>query len=221
MNALDQESGREKPDPRMWERPEMQAAVNVRDFAKVFRLLQRVGLSQQRIAALTGQSQPEVSAIVHGRRLMAYDVLLRVAEGLGIPRGLAGLSSCRCVEPRADHGAAAATPVERPGATSEHGAGGVGELAVRTATGLLRVRLRSVEPSPDGAVRRYLEEGRTMAVIGLVDLAHSRLPGIDSDGAWPMAVLVEIPSVAQITGKDLTPTPLMLVAAGGERRESA
>jgi transcriptional regulator with XRE-family HTH domain len=230
VNALDQGFGPEKPDPKMWERPEMQAAVTARDFTKVFRLLQRVGLSQQRIAALTGQSQPEVSAIVHGRKVMAYDVLLRVADGLGVPRGLAGLSSCGCGEPRADQGAVAVTPVEDPaaaeagrlgGAASEHGADGVGELAVLTAAGFTRVGLRSVEPSPEGAVRRYLEEGRTMAVIGLVDLARSRLPGIGGGGAWPAAVLVEFPSVAEITGKEPASAPLILVAGGGERRESA
>ena len=41
---------------------------------------------------MTGQSQPEVSAIMHGRRVMAYDVLVRIADGLGIPRGLMGLA---------------------------------------------------------------------------------------------------------------------------------
>ena len=109
VNALGQGSGQDRPDPNMWERPEMQAAVTVRDFTKVYRLLQRVGLSQARIAGLTGQSQPEVSAIIHGRKVMAYDVLLRMVEGLGIPRGLAGLSFCRCAGP-------AAAPVEPPAA---------------------------------------------------------------------------------------------------------
>ena len=77
----------------------MRAAVTVRDFTRVYRLLQKIGFSQQKIAALTGQSQPEVSAIIHGRKVMAYDVLLRLVEGLGIPRGLAGLSFCRCAGP--------------------------------------------------------------------------------------------------------------------------
>jgi len=39
----------------------MRAVVAVRDFTRVYRLLQKVGFSQQKIAALTGQSQPEVS----------------------------------------------------------------------------------------------------------------------------------------------------------------
>src|SRR6266511_2778958 len=143
VNALEHLA--KKPDVATWQRPEMHAALADRDVTKVFQLLQRVGYSQQRIAALTGQSQPEVSAIIHGRKVMAYDVLLRVADGLGVPRGLAGLSSCGCGEPRADQGAVAGSPVEDPaaaeagrlgGAASEHGADGVGELAVMTAAGL-------------------------------------------------------------------------------------
>lgn len=70
----------------------MKVALGARDVTRVYRLLQKVGFSQQRIAALTGQSQPEVSAIIHGRRVMAYDVLARIAEGLGIPRGSMGLA---------------------------------------------------------------------------------------------------------------------------------
>jgi hypothetical protein len=41
---------------------------------------------------MAGQSQPEVSAIIHGRRIMAYEVLSRIADGLDIPRGYLGLA---------------------------------------------------------------------------------------------------------------------------------
>ena len=67
VNALYQGPLYERPDPTTWHRPEMLAAVTNRDITNVFRLLQKIGMSQQRIAALTGQSQPEVSAILHGR----------------------------------------------------------------------------------------------------------------------------------------------------------
>ncbi len=70
----------------------MRVALGARDVTRVYRLLHRAGYSQQHIAALTGQSQPEVSAVIHGRRVMAYDVLSRVADGLGIPRGYMGLA---------------------------------------------------------------------------------------------------------------------------------
>jgi transcriptional regulator with XRE-family HTH domain len=78
----------------------MAAALSTRDWTTVYRLLQRIGYSQQRIAALTTQSQPEVSAIMNGRRVMAYDVMYRIASGLGIPLHLVGMSSCP-VEPAA------------------------------------------------------------------------------------------------------------------------
>ncbi|MBI1758451.1 MAG: helix-turn-helix transcriptional regulator [Actinobacteria bacterium] len=90
MNAIGFQ--REHVEPAEWDRPEMRAALAARDITKVYRLLQRIGFSQQRIAALTGQSQPEVSAIIHGRKVMAYDVLARIADGLGVPRGYMGLA---------------------------------------------------------------------------------------------------------------------------------
>ncbi|MBF8186305.1 helix-turn-helix transcriptional regulator [Nonomuraea sp. K274] len=70
----------------------MRQALAVRDIAAIFRLLARRGLSQRVIAARTGQAQSEVCAIVaSGRQVMAYDVLSRIADGLGIPRGYMGL----------------------------------------------------------------------------------------------------------------------------------
>jgi transcriptional regulator with XRE-family HTH domain len=63
------------------------------DIAGVYRLLQRHGVSQRVIAARTGQSQSEASEIVAGRRrVLAYDLFVRIAEGFGIPRGWLGLA---------------------------------------------------------------------------------------------------------------------------------
>ncbi|MDH2429600.1 helix-turn-helix transcriptional regulator [Sphaerisporangium sp. TRM90804] len=76
----------------VWERPQMRRALAERDIATVYLLLQRVGISQRRIAALTGQSQSEISEILNGRQVMAYDVLVRIADGLGVPRGYMGLA---------------------------------------------------------------------------------------------------------------------------------
>lgn len=50
------------------------------------------GLAQRQIAALTGQTQSEVSEILKGRQVIAYDVLVRLADGLGIPPERMGLS---------------------------------------------------------------------------------------------------------------------------------
>jgi hypothetical protein len=225
VNALEQGRVRVQPDPATWRRPEMVAALAARDVSAVFRLLRRVGMSQQRIAALTGQSQPEVSAIMHGRKVMSYSVLLRVADGLGIPRGLAGLASCSCQDTPAGHHTARTVAAEHDGGDAGGGVGAagsdggvVGELAVQTVTGLERVAVGSVQPLPDTAMRRYLEEGRTIAVVGLVDLARSRLPGLDAAGCGGLGILAEAPSIAQITGEDRTPPPVVLLAgatAGG------
>jgi hypothetical protein len=82
------------PRPETWDRADMPAALHRRDWTRVFRLLQKVGHSQQVIARYTEQSQPEVSAIIHGRRVMAYDVQKRMALGLGIPLCRIGLGTC-------------------------------------------------------------------------------------------------------------------------------
>lgn len=88
---------RRLPDPAVWEEPAMRAALAVHDIGEVYRALQRLGFSQQHIAALTGQSQPQVSSILKGRQVISYRVLSRIADGLGIPRGYLGLSWCACL----------------------------------------------------------------------------------------------------------------------------
>src|SRR5256714_8173570 len=78
--------------PEEWEKPEMRSALAAREVSTVYRLLRRTGVSQRQIAAMTGQSQSEVSEILKGRQVMAYDVLCRIADGLGVPRGYLGLA---------------------------------------------------------------------------------------------------------------------------------
>ncbi len=73
-------------DPALFEREDLRAALAGHDIGAVYRALKDVGVSQRRIAALTGQSQSEVSEIVHGRAVHDYRVLVRIAEGLGVPR---------------------------------------------------------------------------------------------------------------------------------------
>jgi transcriptional regulator with XRE-family HTH domain/tetratricopeptide (TPR) repeat protein len=90
MNVTGQYDSR--PSPERWNDPEMKRALADRDIASVYRQLRRIGISQRHIAALTGQSQSEVSEILKGRQVMAYDVLVRISDGLGIPRGYMGLA---------------------------------------------------------------------------------------------------------------------------------
>ncbi|GAB1640599.1 helix-turn-helix transcriptional regulator [Krasilnikovia sp. MM14-A1259] len=70
----------------------MRSALSIRDLAAVYRRLGQQGFSQRRIAHLTGQSPSEVYEIIKGRRVMAYDLLIRIADGLGVPRGYMGLA---------------------------------------------------------------------------------------------------------------------------------
>jgi tetratricopeptide (TPR) repeat protein len=78
--------------PALWERHDMREALASRDIAAVYRRLQACGVSQRRIAARTGQSAAEVYEILNGRQVMAYDVLVRIADWLGVPRGYLGLA---------------------------------------------------------------------------------------------------------------------------------
>lgn len=78
--------------PDVWNGPDMRDALARRDISDIYKLLRKNGVSQRQIAAATGQSQSEVSEILKGRQVMAYDVLARIADGLGIPRGYMGLA---------------------------------------------------------------------------------------------------------------------------------
>ncbi len=81
-------------DPEWLEDPRLRASLAVQDVQALFRWLQARGWSQVQIGAATGQSQPEVSAILKGRRVTAHALLLRIAQGLGIPAGYLRLGSC-------------------------------------------------------------------------------------------------------------------------------
>jgi helix-turn-helix protein len=76
----------------LWHEPPMIRALAERDMAAVFGLLQEYGLSQRSIAARTGQSQSEISEVISGRRIVSYDVLVRIADGLAVCRGYLGLA---------------------------------------------------------------------------------------------------------------------------------
>jgi hypothetical protein len=95
------------PDPQIWNYPLMRAALRRHDFTTVYRLLVlEFGYSQNRIGRFTDQSQPEVSAIIHGRRVISYSVIARITDGLGIPRAHVGISWCTCTTPATGQGSA-------------------------------------------------------------------------------------------------------------------
>lgn len=70
----------------------MRTALAIHDLRTVYERLRRIGVSQRQIARFTGQSASEVYEILKGRRVMAHDVLVRIADGLGVPRGYLGVA---------------------------------------------------------------------------------------------------------------------------------
>jgi transcriptional regulator with XRE-family HTH domain len=77
----------------LWVGEKPRIALATHRIGDVFGLLQRWGLSQRRIAARSGLHVSEVTEILAGRRVHSYEVLVRIADGLDIPRGLMGLAS--------------------------------------------------------------------------------------------------------------------------------
>jgi transcriptional regulator with XRE-family HTH domain len=79
-------------DPAFLESDDLRAALAARDISTLYRLLQRLGVTQREIAQLTDQSQSEVFEILKGRKVRDVWVLERITDGLGIPRARMGLS---------------------------------------------------------------------------------------------------------------------------------
>ena len=77
----------------VWAKDEMRQACARRDVASVYRILNAAGVSQRRLAAVTGQAQSDISEIMRRGRIVSHvDVLERIADGLGTPRGWWGLA---------------------------------------------------------------------------------------------------------------------------------
>ena len=70
---------------------DVRSVLAERDIAGLYAALQRAGVSQRKIAALTGQTQSEVSEILAGRTFKSISVLERIVDGLRIPRSTIGL----------------------------------------------------------------------------------------------------------------------------------
>jgi transcriptional regulator with XRE-family HTH domain len=73
--------------PPWYLRPEARKALAARDIPAVYRMLYQGGVAQREIARRTGQSQSEVSEIIHGdRQVRDVTVLERIVDGLSVPR---------------------------------------------------------------------------------------------------------------------------------------
>jgi|GEM_PF-5127132 len=72
--------------------PDLLDILRTQDIGRLFASLQRCGIPQRRIADWTGQLQSEISEAIGGKKRHQYAILTRIADGLGIPRGLMGLA---------------------------------------------------------------------------------------------------------------------------------
>ncbi|GAB2994203.1 helix-turn-helix domain-containing protein [Saccharothrix stipae] len=169
-------SGGDRPiNPVVWHDRDIRAALAQRNIGRVYQLLRRFGVSQRQIAACTGQGQSEVSAIVNGRQVQAYDVLERIADGLGVPRGYMGLAYSDDAVARAlssgSHGA-------EDGFMQRRGfLGLVSKLVVGSALTPVELDFLDVTPSttpvPGHVGAIDVEQVRTVtATLRALDLAH-------------------------------------------------
>jgi transcriptional regulator with XRE-family HTH domain len=92
-NLIGKLAGNTPPvDPGLLARPEVRTALANHDIGTLFRVLNTHGWSQRGIAGATKMHQSEVSEIIHkGRHVTTHQVLVRIADGLGIPRELMNL----------------------------------------------------------------------------------------------------------------------------------
>ncbi|MGH3430940.1 MAG: helix-turn-helix domain-containing protein [Mycobacteriales bacterium] len=72
--------------PALLARPDVRVALAGHGIGTVFRVLNENGWSQRGIADAVGMRQSEISEVLRGRRVTGYRVLVRIADGLGIPR---------------------------------------------------------------------------------------------------------------------------------------
>ncbi len=75
-------------DPVLLARPDVRAFLAGHDIGAFYRVLGDNGWSQHGIAKATKTQQSQVFEIINGRQVVDYRVLVRIAEGLGIPREL-------------------------------------------------------------------------------------------------------------------------------------
>src|SRR4051794_1899499 len=67
--------------------------LHARDVGALFRFLSSRGWSRAAISGACGLSENRVRALINGQQLVtSFEVLERVADGLGIDRGLVGLA---------------------------------------------------------------------------------------------------------------------------------
>ncbi|MGH3898104.1 MAG: helix-turn-helix domain-containing protein, partial [Pseudonocardiaceae bacterium] len=86
-----QAGGTPAVDPALLARADVRAALAGHDIGALYRILSDNGWTQREIAKATRTQQSGVSEILRGRQVIDYRLLVRIADGLGIPRELMNL----------------------------------------------------------------------------------------------------------------------------------
>jgi transcriptional regulator with XRE-family HTH domain len=131
-------------DLALYSRDDLRRILADRDITALYLALKEAGLTQRRIAELTGMKQSEVSDILAGRRVQGYDVLVRIAQGLRIPRDRMGLSYGASSAYRGDEATATDPPEEVNAAMKRRTVVGALSVAV-VGTPLLRFGEQLIE----------------------------------------------------------------------------
>ena len=188
-------------DPALYQRDDMREVLAVRDVTALYLALKAAGLTQRQIAELTGQSQPEVSDILAGRRVSSYDVLVRIAGGLRIPRELMGLSFGAAYggdvtvaePPRGVSAEMLRRHLIALGAVAAVGGATIGELL-----GELPVPASAPLPSRVGAV--HVEKIRDLTrQLREAGRAHGSDPELGTSATAWASRLLDVPGTEQVT----------------------
>lgn len=150
----------------------MRDVLGARDITGLFRFLRSRGFSRSALAAATGLSETRVREIVQGRQqVTSYEVLERIADGLGVERGLMGLAYAGAAELPVP-----GLPVGDPGDYQDF----LGAMAA-FAVGSVPQDAARLLPAPPSAVGRVpaVVTGRHVAVLREISDRHRRF---DADG---------------------------------------
>ena len=163
-------------DSAWWRDPRLRPSLAAGDVGALFRWLHAHGWSQMQIANATGQSQPEVSAIMKGREVKAHSVLLRIARGLHIQLGYMRLSSCTICYDDAPDGRPHPEeddPMFRRQFLAAAGAIAAGGVAVDGVQRLLPDPAHSMQTVPDRVGAAEVDQIRaTTAQLRALDYQH-------------------------------------------------
>jgi transcriptional regulator with XRE-family HTH domain len=69
-----------------WDRPEVTGALGRRDIGALLDMIRAAsGLSQQKLGAVTGLSQTQISHYISGKNRPTLDIIRRIADGVDMP----------------------------------------------------------------------------------------------------------------------------------------